>query len=289
MADVSDVYNAFLTQLQTILYPAGPPAPNDVSPLTGQVVRFYPGWPQAAALDNDIAAGISNVTVFAPKDTFRNTTRYELNWIQTSTPVIWLSAVVDNPGTHVTLSGAFPVPFILQNIGILCNGVGVAYQVLATDTLTTVAANLATLVSATITPATSSGPVISIPGAKNLTVRIGGTGTAMLEVMRQEQYFHVTFWAPDNTTRYTLSTPFKLAIAKQEFLTLADGSGARVITRGDWSDDEPQKQTVYKRDLRYYVEYGTFDLQTQTQIIIQKTVLSGGTDPNAPLIGTYFS
>jgi len=75
MADISEVLVVLAAQAAAAVYPNG----------TGQAsvancdIRVYPGWPNAAALDNDLLAGKVNISVY-PTQSEKNTTRYERRW-----------------------------------------------------------------------------------------------------------------------------------------------------------------------------------------------------------------
>ena len=73
----SDAENALVQLAAAALYPNGVDAAS-VIPAT---IRLYRGWPNATALDADLAAGRVNVTVFPVPGATRNTTRYSPDWL----------------------------------------------------------------------------------------------------------------------------------------------------------------------------------------------------------------
>jgi len=282
MADTSDVYNALTALIQSVLYPAGVPSPGTPSPVTGTVCRYYPGWPQKAQLDEDIAAGIVNVSVFnAPG--YRNTTRYPWKWQRIAAPMITLTAAVDSTGTEVTIGGGVSTP---QNVAIIANGVGVSYAVQGSDTLASIAAALASELTAAGAPASASGAVVTVPSARGLTARVGGVSTVAQEKMREERRFQIDFWCPTPALRDAASSPVKLAIASLHFLALADGSNARIITAGDMMNDESAKAVIYRRTLFYLVEFATIATEQVPQAIVAETVVQGGAGPTSAFTPT---
>jgi hypothetical protein len=282
MADISDVYNALTSLIQTALYPAGPPSPNQASPVTGTVCRYYPGWPQKAQLDADIAAGLVNISVFNTPG-YRNTTRYPWKWQRTVAPTITLTATVDGTGTEVTIGGTVTTP---QNVAIITNGVGVSYAVQSGDTLTSIAAALASALTTAGVSATSSGAVVTVPSAHSLVARVGGVSTVAQEKMREERRFQIDFWCPTPALRDAASTPVKLAVASLHFLALADGSNARIITASDMMDDESAKAVIYRRTLTYLVEYPTIAMEQVAEAIVLETQIQGGEGPTSDFTPT---
>lgn len=273
MADIADVFDAIGAIIQGVVYPNGTGQPSSVivdgSPVT---VRIYPGWPIPAQLDADLAAGIATISMYTPANMWRNTTRYEAKWRTSFIPAKPVSIAATT--TTLTLAG---VPAAGLNIAALLNGRATVYTVQAGDTLAFIAAALAFQINATITPASAVGAVITVPNARNLIGRVGTTGTAIREVLRQEQRFQVTCWCPPPTNaslppdliRRTLMPPIKLALAATEFLTMAsDNTAAWIVTAGDYLNDDAQKPNLYRRDLFYSIEYGTTQTMTATEIVV---------------------
>src|SRR5579862_3521069 len=112
MADQSDVEDALVALVASALYPNG----TNVLAANGTLSRVYRGWPEAAALDADLAAGWVNVSVF-PESGGRNTTRYLNEWLVPvpTTPTL-LGSVL---GDAVTFSGNAGAG---QLAGILADG-----------------------------------------------------------------------------------------------------------------------------------------------------------------------
>ena len=282
MADITDVYNALTSVIQSVLYPSGAPSPNEPSPVTETVCRYYPGWPQKAQLDEDIAAGIVNVSVFnAPG--YRNTTRYPWKWQRTAAPTITLTATVDPTGTEITIGGTVSTP---QNVAAIIGGAAFVYQVKSSDTLDSIAAGLAALIAAGGYDASAAGAVITVEDAPPVTAEIGGVSTVSMETMREERRFQIDVWAPTPALRDAASKPVKAAIAALHFLPLADGSNARIVTAGDMMADETAKQLIYRRTLLYQVEFATTQQQQVPQVVAAGTTVQGGFGPTSAFTST---
>lgn len=281
MADQSDVLNAIAQTVAAVIYPNGASQPSAVM-VSGAAVpaKIYPGWPIPAALDADLKAGLINISIFAPPGMERNTTRYPRDWGVLTPPAVTLTASVDTTGTVITLGGTVSVP---QNTAIICNGKAYLYQLQPSDTLASIATALAALVNVA-TPASASGAVITIPGAKSLVARVGGVGTAQREVRRQERLFQITFWCPPigpnpSSARDAAVSLVDPILAVTNFLTLADGSSGRLIYVRSTMDDGNEKANCYRRDLFYTVEYGTTQNAPAPEIIVAEGIVQGGPEP----------
>ncbi len=266
MADLADVMNALVAAVDRVLYPNGDAAPS----LLGTPFRIYPGEPVPDQLDADLAAGTINVSVF-PLDGEINTTRFPPDWHQATPPAVTLAAAV--AGNTVTLSGSVSTP---QNLALLVDGKSYVYAVAAADTLATIAAALAALVSAD-QGASSAGPALTIPGAHRIVARAGGAGTSIREVKRQLRRFRISFWCSDPNARNAAAAPVDAALGGTTFLTLADGTFGRLVYHASPLVDKAEKAALYRRDLVYSVEYGTTQIESDTEIIVLQELLQSGT------------
>ena len=139
MADQADVETVLAALASGALYPDGTSGPS----VPGPTCRIYRGWPNPSSLDNDLAAGTINVTVFPLEFRLRNVTRY---------PAQWTPLDVANPALAVSVSG-FSATFsgtadAGQLAGLLVDGRTYVYRTQVADTPALVAANLAALVRA---------------------------------------------------------------------------------------------------------------------------------------------
>jgi hypothetical protein len=268
MADISEVLVVLAAQAAAAVYPNG----------TGQAsvancdIRVYPGWPNAAALDNDLLAGKVNISVY-PTQSYKNTTRYERRW-QTqvrNTPTVTLSLT----GAQITIGGSMPTPFFAQNLAILIGKDAYTYPAQAGDTLSTIATGLALQIHG----ATSSGAVITVPAGPTPVLRVGATGTAIQEIRRQKRLIQITIWAPTPALRDAVAMAADEVLADLAFLTMPDGTGARLIYQDSPMTDSLEKAKLYRRDLRYNVEFATTKKMVTAEIVAgvvtQETTLAG--------------
>ena len=254
MSDLIDVENALVSIIAQTVYPNGTGQPS----LTGPTVYTYPGWPSSVKLDQDLAAGNVNISVF-PKNEERNTTRYPTDQTITVAPNPTLTATIS--GQTVTIGGTVSTP---QNVALNVNGTPYTYAVQPNDTLTGIATALATLIGG---GATSSGPVVTLPSSARIgSARVGASATVAQEFKRQEKIFQITIWASTPQARDQLAGPIDIALAQIEFLTMPDGYAARMTYKNTMQTDALQKENLYRRDLNYSVEWATTLISQATQI-----------------------
>lgn len=265
MSDISDVLNGIAAQVATYVYPNG----TGEASVTGVQIRTYAGWPTASTLDQDLQNGIVNVSVY-PVGTEIARTRYSNTPVVTSIQSATLTMTVS--GRTVTVGGAMPNPFSAHNMAVIIDNAPFLYSVQSTDTLTSIATALASLIAASISGVTSSGPVITLPvGLFNVVANVGTFGSYSQEWERQAHRIQITVWAPDPNTRNLVSAPIKQGLAQIAFLTMPDGYGARVKSQGGFFSDALEKAKTYRRDLIYEVEYAT-TTQSEVATVVAATV-----------------
>ncbi len=243
MADVSDVETALAGAVAGILYPDGP---EGLPAWEGLVARVYRGWPQAATLDADLAAGVVTVTVNQRPGYVRNTTRHAPREGIAAEPAPTIGFVTD--GDAITLTGASAPGHLVGALGV---GVDAVVRTAKGDTLASIAARLAALLPG----ATASGETITVPGLR--AVRVERDAAMTRETRRQEIQVGVTVWAPDREARDRVAGAIDAALSDVAWLPLADGSEARLRMAGDSSNDDAQEASLYRRDLAYSCEYPT--------------------------------
>lgn len=187
--------------------------------------------------------------------------------------------VVDN----IVIVGGTPACPL--NAAVLVNGKAFVHPLQATDTPTTIATALATLISSVIT-ASNNGPVITVPGATKLAARVGNVGMVIQEVKRQKKSFRITIWCDTPLQRDATAKVVDPALASLTFISLPDGSAGRIRCERTHTDDVPQKAVLYRRDLVYSVEYGTTNVRRGPDVVSEVINLSGGLDPASPAIET---
>lgn len=274
MADLSDVETALVALISAAIYPNGA----DASPATGMLSRIYRGWPEAAALDRDLAAGYVNVSVF-PEAGGRNTTRYLNEWLLLPTAGPLLTATI--AGDTVTFGGnAAPGQFA----GVLADGATYVHVTVPGDTPALVAADLAALMRQDRI-VLLSGTTIVIPGASKLLARVVAEQPAMMQTRQQEQVFRVTCWCPSPASRDTAAMVIDGALAQVNFISLADGSVGRLRYRSGSVSDQAEDASLYRRDLVYQVEYPTTLVEQLPTMLFADILLGTANQVTATLVG----
>ena len=159
-----------------------------------------------------------------------------------------------------------------QNVGLLVSRKPYAYAVQPNDTLAFIAASLAGLVGADVAGTTVNGTAITVgPTGRIQALRVGASATMGTEVRRQERVVMISVWAPNPGLRDTIGAALDVALAQIKFLTLPYGYGARLIYKNDNQIDQTQKQTIYRWDFNYLVEYPTVVITQAAQVLFTET------------------
>jgi hypothetical protein len=255
MPSQADAENALALLAATALYPTGLAGPSAVA----ATVRIFRGWPNAAALDADLAAGRVNVTIFPVPGATRVTTRYPVAPIANpATPTLTVSVTANT----ATFSGtALPG----QLAGLLVEGQPYVYRTAEGDTPALVAAILAAAVNAN-RPALASGASVFTPGTIP-AARTVADATATTELRRQVQTFRITAWCPTPDLRDAICATLDPVFAATPFLTLSDGSAARLAFTTTTTFDQSQDASLYRRDLLYTVEFPTTLVASQPSML----------------------
>jgi hypothetical protein len=282
MADISDVYDSLAGLIAGVIYPNGTSQP----PVNGIQTRVYGGWPVKDQLDKDLRAGNAHITVFGRPES-RNTTRYMTIPLDITVTPPALTLTIN--ANTVTVGGTVAAGV---NTAILVGTKAYLYQTVANDTLSTIATALAALINADFPGTSASGSVITLPATATITAaRVGGSGSQVTEVGRVEQVFQITIWTNTPANRKSIGSLIVPQLMNSRFLTLADGSAARMIVQGQRDDDMPQKELLYRRDIMAKVEYAETITNTSTQVVdvIENIAVgvngyNGGTYPNTTTI-----
>lgn len=270
MADLSDVETAIANLIGSVVYPNGSASPSSLLGGSGSPVgvKIYRGWPNPAQLDKDLAAGLVNISVFPRVSVDRNTTRYPVDFQEISRGVATLTATVSD--NKVTIGGTVNVA-VAQFVTIIIGPrVVVSYAVQVGDTLVSIAASLAALITAAFAPTTSAGPVISVPTSAYLVAEVGVTGIQMAETERQLSQLQITFWCPDPVSRDNAGKLIRPVLSQRTFITLADQSAARFRFHGTNVSDSAERVQLYRRDTIYDVEFAT----TVTDAVFEVTSIN---------------
>ena len=269
MASITDAANAVVAAVAAALYPDGvdPDNPNSAA---GMPCKVYMGWPLPKNLDDDMAAGTVNVSVF-PRPGERITSRYFEQWQMTIAPNPTLTlTVVDQT---VMVGGTVSLP---QVCAIIANGIGYPYEVQEGDSLDDIAAGLAALIAVDLPDVTVDGTAVTLPNTAIINdVRLGAAGTAVREIRRQEKQMQVSVWAPTPASRDAVAKVIDLLFARRQCFSDPDGLAISAVYNGSNLIDEKQKQVIYRQDFMLTVEYGTAEKQQQMQIVVPVVNVSG--------------
>jgi hypothetical protein len=256
MADISDLEQAIADTVTAILYPLGPSG----SSVVGALCRIYRGWPNSATLNTDLNSGAVNVTIGADNDSGRTTTRYLPQWQTTfAQPGVMATA----EGSTLSISGR---PTVGDVIGAIVDGRPFSYRIQTGDSPDLIAANLGQSIRDSRV-VTLQGATITIPGARSIVARAVCDGSASFESRRQEKDFRIICWCPTPSVRDAVVSAIDAAIDQLTFLTLADGTQARIAYRNTSSYDQAQNALLYRRDLIYLVEYATVTVSQQPSML----------------------
>lgn len=290
MADVSDVERSLVSQAAIGLGLPSPYTPGSfaASPLAGGALcKVFRGWPVANQLDADLAAGKVNVSIFPLPNMVRLTTRYFPQWETLPKPAQTLTYTV--AGRVITFAGTADLG---QVSGILIkNGnasVAYPYRIVAGDTPASVAAALGTAIPG----ATISGATVTIPQPHDFDVRIAVDQPEWMETRRQTVGIWIICWCPTPILRDQVAGAIDSSIANMMdewgrltyFIPLADGSSACVKFSGSHTDDAPQQDNLWRRDLRYTVEYPTSLVELHPTVMFPEVVVQPETAAEITII-----
>jgi len=248
MADQADVETALAAIAANALYPNGTAAESAI----GNACRIYRGFPNAPALDADLAAGVVNVSVAAEEGLLKNVTRYPRRWVSVAPVASTLVVSVSN--NSATFSGGCAVG---QLAGVVVNDAVYSYAVQLNDSAATVASNLAAMLREAGWLVEYAGTTVGVPGAERFDARVVYGAGALQEIKRQQQLFKISIWCPDPASRDAAAPVIDLALADLTFIPLADGASARLVFVASAAQDGTADASLYRRDLTYSAEYPT--------------------------------
>jgi hypothetical protein len=249
MADIYDVEMALVDAVALLLYPDGPSQPSAVA----APAKVYRGWPIAAELDKDLKRGAVNVSVFNAEGVERDMTIYGRDEEVMVAPTSTLAWTVS--GDTATLSGVLSSG---QAIGYSLRGVVYAVIADSGDTLATLVGRLA----AQIQGAVASADSFLLQHLADGRLAVSTIGVTAEEVGRTEREFIVTVWAPSDPLRVAVAKAIGTPLRAATFLRLADGTAGKIRYSRSMNVDLEQKDGIYRRDFRYWVEYPDVVLQT---------------------------
>jgi len=288
MADISDVDQAVVNLITSLVYPNGPAAPSMIANDSGLAmpVRIFRGWPMPTSLDLDLAEGVMNISVFSAGGKIdKNITKFppEYQTISVETPTVSASVNAQN---QIVITGAGAAGIYQYVTVIIGTRVVVSYSVQSTDTAATIAQTLAAMITAAYGPATATGGVITVTyGSPYMVANVGVTGNQAAEWMRVQTTTQITIWSPTPIARDNAAKALIPTFSKTTFLTMPDDFQARFKYEYGFQNDGAEKVNLYRRDMVYGIEYAVTDPDTAYQITSVNDNVKGsqgdlGTAPN---------
>lgn len=274
MADQSDIEATLASQISAILYPAGTTSPS----VLGSLCRIYRGWPNAAALNTDLASGNITVTVH-PGEAFRNTTRH----IDPPTPLALISPTlaVTTDATTATITGTSNLG---QVVGLLIDNQAFVHRTTVGDSPDSIASTLAGYIGTQRT-ASASQATITIPGARLIIGRVVADQQTLTTTRRQSQDFRISLWCPDPVSRDTAASLIDTALSAQTFIALPDGTTARIRVVRNVTFDQSQNANLYRRDLVLDADYATTITTTVPALIFGNNQIIEGAGATLSFLG----
>ena len=286
MADISDVENTLVALVAGLLglgtsYAAGAIVS---SSSVGASCRVYRGWPERGQLDTDLGNNVTHISVFPPPAMVRRLHGYLFQWRQSPTvanPTLTVS-VSGNVVTFAGSGGANQVAGVSIGAPGAVLGAAYAYAVLGTDTPTTVATALAALIPG----ATSAGAVLTLPAGSTVQAKVAAMQQAWLETRRQEHALWICVWSPTSLLRDLFAGAVDAGIANMQDqwgrqtmqFGLPDGSNALIHYSSSKTDDSPEQANLWRRDLRYVLNFPTTLLEMQPEVLFAGGVVTAGAE-----------
>lgn len=251
MADSSDVSNALVAAVDAVRVSLG------------ATWSIYRGYPEADALDNELAHGDVHVTVNERDGFTRLTTRYPD--VAVEMPRVPVTLTVSVVGNVATFAGTCSTD---QIAGVQAGSMAWVTRCVANDTPAAVAARLAAASSGSV-----AGAAVTLAGL--VTARTGRDGATVRPTRQQEVGYSICIWCADPATRDAVGSAIDAALSDVTFLTLADASGSRLTWMGGRTTDRAENSNLYKRELYYRAEYTTTIAGSATPALFPGVVLDG--------------
>jgi hypothetical protein len=283
MADEVDVETVLVNLIGAALYPNGTTG----ACAAGVPCRVFRGWPTQQAQTAAITGNFVNISVATRNGVERNTSNHRYGAYWQVNPVHTLTVSVVN--NTITIGGTVSVP---QNVVVLIGKQFVtSYAVQANDTLASIAAGLAELISASFPGTTSSGSVVAVPTGAAITARVTSTGTVITETKRQEKSFQISIWAPPCNVASSDADAWRTAVvnvvdptlSSSPRILLPDQQYGNIHYERSIMMDTAQAEGLYRRDLFYWVEYATTLQTTAYEIGSMRTQIQGASTSTGTL------
>lgn len=276
MADIVSISRGIVTQMAAIVYPDGRGRPS----VTGRPTKIFRGWlTQAdyAGADCTLNRGVDFITVMDLQGGWRRIDEpLGRPWRLEGVPIPATVSITTegNTATIALQDGATPSGIV--GLRIRSDGASIpdrsvaAYAVQPADTVASIAAALADQIKG----ATSSGAIVSVPGATTLDDAVGAYAPAVRTARRQQQLFQVTVWSASTEARDALGTALDTGMAFIDWLTDANGSTFQIESRGNWNNDAAQNSGIFMRPFRFIVTYDTDMRANMVQMLFSSGVMA---------------
>jgi hypothetical protein len=173
---------------------------------------------------------------------------------------------IESDGLTVTLGGTLSVG---DNIFIYVNGMGFSATVSPSSSLSTLATQLATLITSSscgVSATATSNQVVLSSFPKKLSARAFGHGTSFYEVLRVNRRMMISAWTANEIHRDQLQELITITLSDAEFLTFADSSLGRILYDSSRINDFGMPAGILKHDIFYTVEYGVFSTKVLPRV-----------------------
>jgi len=262
MASLGDVLSVLTQNVTDAVYPNGLLQPSTA----GIDTTIISAWPIRNDIDDILKSGKALISVF-PTNKVKVVTKFERVYqdIETTQPTLTATVL----GQTITIAGTVSVP---QAVTAIVDNVAYSYQVLISDTLTTIAANVAALIPG----ATSLGTVITLTNPYSVSTTIATAATSALELSRQERVFLIRCWTTDPIIRDNLMNPIDIAFKENYRIVLPDGFYGITwpMESAQAYMDDWEKSLLIVGNLEYKVQYPTTLTNTFTTITSTKQNLN---------------
>jgi hypothetical protein len=245
------------------------------------------GWPEAREMRETLRDPTKNVKGYISVlavGTSRNVSRY---WPEATVTPFDATETITVNGFDITIGG-IPTPgdniFLYVNLLAIFN-----VHVDANDILADLATKLAAAVNTANAgfTATAVGTTVTLASGSvtisKFKCRAFGQGEIRREVYREQQRFQITVFAGDPATRDILASKAATVLASNSFLTLADGTQARVLYQSGNPEDFGMSAGLLTEKIFFTAEYPSYYEEKAARVGL--ITLDYGTDPPADAPG----
>ena len=278
MSSIDSVLVAIVDKVKAILTTDLLVDEDDPSFPVAGTAYVYPGHPQPEDLQKDLERQLVHVSVFCDAHGERRVPTMRKEWATLTEPDVDLTATLSGPllqGGDVGVAASGSITFggavnagamVMFTIG----SVTVPYAPVAAATMTAVAAGAAVAINAHA----EAGALVT---ATSVGIALGGQGTVRAALRRQVAQVDIDIWAYDNDSRALFANSIDDGLAEVSVLLDASQTGIRIMYKNSVTSDIEIRHGVYRRVLRYTVEYvrtktaATYSvLQHQTTVEVQE-------------------